>query len=280
MNHLSWLSRLMLAAFFIMATTANVMAQTLPVRVTTVGNIATVEVGTLGNPLAEVNITFDDATGLSAASLGVSAQLVSLSDPLLLARLPDPLYTQLDSALPLMITIEPPALGGLVFNRTARVEVHTHALVYTAGSSYRLLKAPLNGAFRDITDEIAPGSVRARGTTGGFSQFLVVADVRSSSTVIAEKIGSLRARIATLPATERTSFDSQLDAAEAAVASGAYADAIAALDSLRAHAAARAGNGLTETWRATRDGDNQAGDIMAGAATLKFSVAFLRDYGE
>ena len=280
MNHLSWLSRLMLAAFLLVATTANVMAQSLPVRVSTSGNTATVEVGTLGQPLAEMIITFDDASGLSAASLGVSAQLVSLTDPLLLARLPDPLYTQLDSALPLMITIEPPALGGLVFNRTARVEVHTHALVYTAGSSYRLLKAPLNGAFRDITDEIAPGSVRARGTTGGFSQFLVVADVRSSSTVIAQKIGGLRARIATLPTTERSSFDSQLNAAEAAVASGAYADAIAAVDSLRAHAAARAGSGLTQQWRATRDGDNQAGDIMAGAASLRFSIAFLRDYGE
>lgn len=280
MNRLSWLSRLMLAAVFLLATTANAAAQTVPVRVTTVGNVATVEIGVIGQPLAELIVTFDDASGLSAASLGVSAELVSLDDPLLLARLPDPLYTQLDSALPLMITIEPPALGGLAFNRTARVEVHTHALVYAAGSSYRLLKAPLSGAFRDITDEIAPGSVRARGTTGGFSQFLIVADVRSSSIVIAEKIDSLRARIATLPATERSSFDSQLDAAEAAVASGAYADAIAVIDSLRAHAAARAGNGLTEQWRATRDGDNQAGDLMAGAATLRFSVAFLRDYGE
>ena len=280
MNRLSWLSRLTLAALFLIANTSNAMAQILPVRVTAVGNIATVEVGTAESPLAEVSITFDDASGLSPAALGVSAELVSLDDPLLLARLPDPLHTQLDSALPLMITIEPPALGGLVFNRTARVEVHTHALVYAAGSSYRLLKAPLNGAFRDITDDVAPGSVRARGTTGGFSQFLVVADVRSSSTVIDEKTGWLRARIATLPATERTSFNAQLDAVEASVASGAYADAIAAVDSLRAHASARAGNGLTQTWRATRDGDNQAGDIMAGAATLRFSVAFLRDYGE
>lgn len=280
MNHLSWLSRLMLAALFLLATTATAAAQTVPVRVTTAGNVATVEIGVVGELLAEMTVTFDDASGLSAASLGVSAELVSLTDPLLLARLPDPLHTQLDSALPLMITIEPPALGGLVFDRTARIEVHTHALVYAAGSSYRLLKAPLSGTFVDITDEIAPGSVRARGTTGGFSQLLVVADVRASSTVIAGKIASLRARIATLPATERASFDSQLDAAEAAVASGAYADAIAAIDSLRAHAAARAGNGITEQWRATRDGDNQAGDIMAGAATLRFSVAFLRDYGE
>lgn len=282
MNRLSSLSRpmLMLAGLFLFATTVNVAAQTLPVRVITSGNIATVEVGTAGQPLAEMIVTFDDASGLSAASLGVSAQLVSLTDPLLLARLPDPVYTQIDSALPLMITIEPPAPGGLVFNRTARVEMHTHALVYTAGSSYRLLKAPLNGAFRDITDEVAPGSVRARGTTGGFSQFLVVADVRPSSTVIAEKFGWLRSRIAALPTGERSSFEAQLNAAEAAVGSGAYADAIAALDSLRAHASARAGKGLAAQWRATRDVDNQAGEIMAGAATLKFSIAFLRDYGE
>ena len=279
MNKWSWLHRLMLATV-VLGASMNAAAQSLPVRVATSGNTATIEVGVLSAPLAEVIITFDDASGLSAASLGVSAQLVSLDDPLLLARLPDPLHTQLDSALPLLVTIEPPALGGLAFNRTARVEVHTHALLYTAGSSYRLLKAPLNGAFRDITDEVAPGSVRARGTTGGFSQFLVVADVRGSSAVVANKVSWLRARFAALSSTERTPFDAQLDAAESAVAAGAYADAIAAVDSIRARAAGRAGNGLTQQWRATRDVTNQAGEIMAGAATLKFSIAFLRDYGE
>lgn len=279
MNKSSWVPRLLLALVLV-AAMANSGAQTLPVQVATSGNTATVQVGTPGQQLTEVIITFDDATGISAASLGVSAELVSLGDPLLAARLPDPLHTQIDAKLPLLITIEPPPLGGLVFNRTARVEVHTHALTYAAGSSYRLLKAPLNGAFRDITDEIAPGSVRARGTTGGFSQFLVLADVRPSSTVIAQKVSWLRARFAALPVTERAPFDAMLDSAETAVAAGAYADAIASVDSIRARAAGRAGNGLPQQWRATRDVTNHAGEIMAGAATLKFSIAFLRDYGE
>ena len=47
----------------------------------------------------------------------------------------------------------------------------------------------------------------------------------------------------------------------------------------RARAASRAGNQLTDTWLATRTGDNQAGDLIAGAATLRFSVGYLRDYG-
>jgi hypothetical protein len=266
----------MLAALLLWAGTAQ--AQVVPVSTTVSGNVATVQVGSLAQPLAEVTLTFDDASGLSASSLGVSARMVDLGDATLLARLPSNLL-QLDNAFPLLVTIEPPATGGLAFHRTVRVEVHTHALVYTPGSSYRLFKAPLNGAFRDITDEIAPGSVRARGTTGGFSQFLVLTDLRETDSVIATKTAWLRNRIDTLPAAEQQAFDALLDGFQSALASGAYADAIAALDAFRARAADRAGAVLADEWRATHDTDNQAGELMAGAATLKFSTAYLRDYG-
>lgn len=254
-------------------------AQPVPVQVQVSGNTATIDVGGIGQSLADITLTFDDADGLTPASLGVSAELVSLADPQLLARLPS-LDTSLDASLPLLVTIEPPALGGLAFERTVRVDLHTHALAYTVGSSYRLFKAPLHGSFRDITDEIAPGSVRARGTTGGFSQFLVLTDVRETGAVVQDKFDWLRTRIEAVPATERAPLLAQLDAAEDAVSAADYAAAVAALDAIRAHAAARAGNGLQDEWRATRDAQNEAGEIIAGAATLKFSVAYLRDFGQ
>lgn len=274
-NVTALLSLLVLAGFSRTAT-----AQAVPVAVDVAGNTATVQVGSPGQPLADLTLTFDDASGLTPASLGVSANLVNLNDPALLSRLPDLSLTPLDSALPLLITIEPPAMGGLAFRRTVRVEVHTHALNYTLGSSYRLLKAPLNGQFRDITDEIASGSVRARGTTGGFSQFLIATDLRETDVVVAGKLAWLRARVDALPAGEQPAFDAWLDAAEAGIASGDFASAITAIDGFHARAAARAGTALADLWRATRDADNQAGDLMAGAATLKFSVAYLRDYGQ
>lgn len=277
MSKLTSLPRwLVLAALLLCAGAAS--AQTVPVSTSVSGNVATVQVGTLTDPLADVTLTFDDATGLTPASLGVSARLVDITDVALLARLPGNLV-QFDSAFPLMITIEPPATGGLAFHRTVHVEVHTHALVYTQGSSYRLLKAPLGGKFRDITDDVAPGSVRARGTTGGFSQFLVLTDLRETDSVIDAKTAWLRDRIDSLPAAEQPAFDDLLDSCESAVARGAYADAMTALDAFRARAAERAGTALADEWRATRDADNQAGELMAGAATLKFSVAYLRDYG-
>ncbi|WP_052101021.1 DUF6689 family protein [Novilysobacter arseniciresistens] len=264
----------------LLALAAPAAAQSLPVTVNASGNTATATVGLPGQVLADLTITFDEASGLSASSLGVSARLVDLSDPTLLARLPDLSLVELDSALPLMITIEPPPLGGLAFHRTARVEVHTHLLDYAPATPYRLIKAPLGGAFRDITSDVSPGSVRARGTTGGFSQFLVVADLRETGSVIDTKFHRLRGLVDGLPVTEQPAFRSRLDAAEAAVRHGDYPAAMAALDAIRAHAAARAGTGIEDEWRAAGGSRNDAGEIIAGAETLQFSIAFLRDYGQ
>ncbi|HVR82616.1 MAG TPA: DUF6689 family protein [Luteimonas sp.] len=255
-------------------------AQSLPVTVKAAGNVAIAQIGNPAKPLAELTLTFDDASNLSPASLGLSARLVNINDPALLSRLPDLQLTRLDSALPLLITIEPPATGGLRFRRTGRFELHTYALSYSIGSNYRVLKAPVGGKFRDTTEEIAQGSVRARSRYGGFSQFLVVTDLRKTGVVVAEKIAALRARVATLPASEQPPFSAQLDAIETAVANHDYAKAIAGVDLVSARALARAGKGITDEWRATRDADNQAGELLAGAATLKFSIAYLRDYGQ
>lgn len=255
-------------------------AQTLPVAVAVSGNVATVRVDLPTQPqFAEVTLTFDDASGLSAASLGVSAQLVNVSDPALLARLPDGSVDRLQAAFPLMLTIEPPAQGGLSFRRTVHVEAHTHALSYVAGSPLRLFKAPIGGSFRDITDEIAPGSIRARGTTGGFSQFLVLADLRATSDVVAAKFARLQSLVAQVPLTERGPLQMDADSAQAAYAQGRYADALNALDQLRERVQDRAGLAIADQWRATRDADNTAGELLASANTLDFSIGYQRDYG-
>ena len=252
----------------------------LPVSVHVVGNVATAQIGSPANPIAELTLSFDDASGLTPASLGIRASTIDITDANLLSRLPDARLVRLDSALPLLVTIEPPANGGLSFRRSGRFELHTHALAYSLGSNFRVFKAPLGGQFRDTTEEIAQGSVRARSRYGGFSQFLIAADLRETGVVVAGKIASLRARIASLPAAEQPAFNAQVDTVESAVARQDYATALAAIDLISDRAQSRAGNGLLDEWRATRDADNQAGELLAGAATLKFSVTYLRDYGQ
>lgn len=251
----------------------------LPVSVSVAGNVAVAEIGPATAPIAEVTLTFDDASNLTAASLGLSARLVDLNDPQLLSRLPDPNLIRLDSGLPLLVTIQPPLAGGLNFRRTGRYELHTHLLPYAVGSNYRVFKAPVGGAFRDTTEEIAQGSVRARSRYGGFSQFLVAVDLRETSTVIDIKMAWMRNRVATLPASEQSVFSSQLDIVQSALASGDYATALTAVDAISSRAQADAGTALLDTWRAG-GADNQAGDLISGASTLKFSIAYLRDFGQ
>lgn len=265
------------ALVLLLAAAPLALAQSLPVRVSVTGNTATIEIGTAGAPIADMTLEFEEASGLSATNLGVSAELVPATDPVLLARLPGTLTT-IDGSFPLLITVEPPA-GGLSFERLVKAEVHTHALVYTYGTSYRLFKAPLGGAFRDITTQVAQGSVRARGTTGGFSQFLVLADVRRTGAVIGEKLDRLEQRIAMLPSSEAAPLESHRLAAETAVADGRYDDALAHLDALATRVRARAGSGIPQVWTAGGGSNNHAGELLAGVGTARFSIAYLRNFG-
>ena len=253
-------------------------AGSVPVQVTVSTNSANVRIGGTLAPMADLSIRFDDATGITAANLGIKAQTVSLSDPALLARLPSSL-TSIPGALPLMITVEPPLSGSLVQKRVTHVELHTHALAYVAGSPLRLFKAQVGGPFRDITGSIQPGSVRTRGTTPGWSQFIVLVDLRPSSTVIAEKFAYLRSELDLLSPTEALPLRNYLNNAEAAVADGRFDDAAVAIDSFSARVSARAGTYIPDTWRSARDLHNSAGELLAGANTLLFSIGFLRDYG-
>ena len=252
---------------------------TLPVAVDIAGNIATVRIGNPAAPLADLTLDFDDATGLTPAALGIGAQLVPLTDPTLLARFPAGSLTAIPSALPLMITVEPPRLGGLVQRRLVHVELHTHALPYTTASPLRLFKAQLGGSFRDITESVRPGSVRTRGTTPGWSQFVVVADLRPTQQVVAEKFAALSATLDAVAPAEAAPLRTELDACQQAVDDGRFEDASVALDSFVARVSERAGSAIPDTWRATRDTRNLAGELLSGASTLGFSIGVLRDVG-
>jgi len=250
----------------------------LAVQVTVATNSAEVRIGGSTAPLADLSIRFDDATGVTAANLGIKAETISISNPALLARLPSSL-TSIPGALPVLITVEPPVSGTLVQKRVTHVELHTHQLAYVSASPLRLFKAQIGGPFRDITESIQPGSVRTRGTTPGWSQFLVIVDLRPSSVVIAEKIAYLRNELNLLPLSEATPLRSYLDTAEAAIAAGQFDDAAVAIDGFVARVAARSGTYIPDTWRSARDLHNSAGELLSGANTLMFSVGFLRDYG-
>jgi hypothetical protein len=270
--------RILAIALLVLLPATSAHAGSLPVQVSVGTNSAAVRIGTATAPLADLNLQFDSATGLTVANLGIKAETINVGDPALLARLPSSL-TSIPGALPLLVTIEPPVSGTLSQRRVTHVELHTHALPYVAGSPLRLFKAQLGGPFRDITESVQPGSVRTRGTTPGWSQFLVLVDVRPTGSVITEKFAYLQAQLNLLSPTEKAPLQVHLNNAQSAVAAGDYAGAAVALDSFRARVAQRSGTYIPDVWRSARDVHNSAGELLAAANTLDFSIGFLRDFG-
>ncbi|HET9767882.1 MAG TPA: DUF6689 family protein [Thermoanaerobaculia bacterium] len=252
-------------------------AQLLPAgpKVTIDGNRATVTLAA-GGVSVDLAITFEQVVGLNAANLGISARVLSPAE--LAGRLPDGALTSLPAGFPLMVTVEPPSSGGLSFSGVAAIEVHTHDLSFTADSPLRLFKAPIGGAFADVTESMGMGSYRARGSSGGFSQFLILADLRSDSAVVEQKLDQLDAAFTrgagAMPPAVRNVLQGSLGSIRSAWDGGDVRGAIAAAEDFAAavKAAADAGS-VPNVWRSARDLDNVAGNLRAAAATLRFSLA-------
>jgi len=263
------------------------------------GNVATAQIlledGGGNYYQADATITFDSPVNLTRESLNLTAEVVDPEDPGLTVRLPLNLLgapVRVDPAFPVMITVEPPATphlftssfdgpedgtGVLSFTNTYEIEIHTHELVCTPDSQYRLFKAPLGGNFDDVTSELAMGSVRMRGRGGAFSQFLPVIDPRAAFGVATGKILVLNLRIvvAALSDLLRGDLLALLGKVNALLILDVGA-AIVALDELISTISADAGTEIANVWNALHSVINDAGEMLSLAETLRFSLVQLQ----
>jgi hypothetical protein len=259
------------------------------VVVTTSGNTAIANISlTSGRQTysADVTIAFTGAQNLNPTELNLSAQLVNPRDPGLLSRLPactNPLLgcVTIDPNFPMLITVEPLSLraGNLSFLNAYTFEVHTSNLAYVPYSQYRLDKAPITGAFDDVSTAIESGSVRARGSGGTFSQFLVVADTRPSLAVEILKEANLQSGIlsASLSDTVQNDLLNLLGNVHSAVGLGDYTAAILSLDGMISEIQTHAGTDIANVWSSNHLLTNDAGDMLSLAQTLRFTLVLLQN---
>lgn len=233
----------------------------------------------LGGVSADLTVRFEQVVGLSLENLGISVELVDPLDTDLLGRLPDGgTLISVPSGFPVLVRIDPPVDGGLAFEGVVEIELYTQNLQYTAGSPFRLFTAPTaSGIFHDITEHISGGSYRTRSGGAHFSDFMILADTRTTDQVVDEKFN----RLDDLLIDFQTDIDPALFSQLAGLADDAYvawtADdpgaAIEHMDDFRqvARSAAQTGQ-LPNVWRSARDLTNIDGELRATARTLRFSL--------
>ncbi len=241
------------------------------ISVSITGTSVSISISLLGLG-ADVTLGFEEVTGLSLANLGISARLANIFDPGLWNRLPQGTLP----VLPLIVRIEPPASGGLTFTGVAGIEIHTHNLIYLPQTPLRFFAAPLGGPFTDITQAMGSGSYRARGTRGGFSEFMILVDLRSVNTVIDSKLDRLDYLLEHYEGSISGPVYDDLAARAAAIRddfeSGATADAIEGVEDFLAEVEAHSGTDIPNVWRAARDVTNVAGYLRETGETLLFSL--------
>ncbi len=241
------------------------------------GNTFSAGIELPGGIEADLKISFEQVVGLTASNLGASAELVDPLDPDLLARLPEPNLVSLAGGFPVKVSIEPPASGALSFSGIASIEIHTHNLTYGVDCPFRLFAAEAGAPFRDITAAMSMGSYRTHGTKGGFSEFLIVADLRPLAAVIDGKFQRVQAVLDThgwrIEAEVLAQLQEQLDLAAAAwYGAGNPVAAIREIEQFAAMAECAGDESVPSVWRASGDLVNVAGQLRAAAGTLRFSL--------
>jgi hypothetical protein len=251
-----------------------------PLSIDIQGNKVEAVIHLPGGISADITLQFENTVGLTKDSLGLSAELVDVTSLSFLDRLPDVTNIVPALAFPMMITIEPKADSGFSFSGLATVDIHTHNLEYTAGTPLRFFKAPLNGEFKDITVTTGSGSYRARGVSGGFSQFIIAADLRAPLVVVNNKFNDLQTALNDFAAQIDSDVYTQLlqDLADInqLILLQEYNAASNKLNAFKRSVNDNRGNNIPDVWRSSRDIRNVAGELIAYANTLRFSLRLVK----
>ncbi len=241
------------------------------------GNKLEATISIAGGYEAALTIEFENAVGLTPDSLGLSAELISVTNTSLINRLPEPSLMGIAGGFPVLLAIDPPASGGFSFEGMASVELYTHNLNFDPAVPLRLFSAPEGGKFRDITEMVTGGSHRTRGSKGDWSEFVIALDGRSTGSVIQTKFDYVNSLLTThqgdMSLTLHATLQGLLTDAESAFDNGNHAQAIDYVEQFSQAVRDAADNGgIPNVWRSARDVDNVGGVLRAGASTLRFSL--------
>jgi hypothetical protein len=141
-----------------------------------------------------------------------------------------------------------------------------------------MVKAPIGGQFHYVTGAVTAGSVRVRGRTGGFSEFIMISDAQPNySTDCRDEYTNLDTRLRSAPMspTARRALETDLAVSRAAYEASNFAEAIARLSAFDAHCVEYGGDALPNRWRSARDLDNVEGDLVGHTDNLRFMMGRL-----
>lgn len=226
----------------------------------------------------ELHVRFEEAIGVSAENFELDFQIVSPLNLSVMNRLSSSLLG-LPTDFPVLISIKPKSDRGFSFSGVAEIEVYTKNLQYIPGSPLRLFHSSEGSQFRDITVTTGAGSYRARGQMGTFSDFLIVTDLRTPSTVVNTKVSDLRSYLQSqsnrIDAMTYSLLDGLLATVQQQASAGNFSSALVTVNELVTALEMVDNSVMPNIWRSSKDLENVHGKLLSQARSLRYSLRII-----
>ena len=255
------------------------LAQTVsPTTVTVNGNTLQAKLHVTSQIEVDLTVEFENSIGLSEDNIDITATLVSVNSATVTNRLTSVDISAIPS-FPVIISISPKPSAGFGFEGLASVEIYTKAVDYNVAMPARLFRSHANGDFEDITSMVSAGSIRARGNTGSFSDFMILLDERSDADMLDDTFSQL-SQLASqhsglLSLTLSASLQTGLDTLQSALLVNDYTAALAATESLITLIDSATTDQISNVWRSSNDLVNMQGELLTRLKTLRYSLRVL-----
>jgi hypothetical protein len=268
--------RQIIGLLFITGVCNLAVAQTVtPTNVTITENKLQAKLNVTNLIAIDLVVEFENSIGLSANNIEISATLVSPNDASVLDRLTSN-DISLISTFPVVVSISPKANSGFGFEGLASVEIYTKAVDYNAAMPARLFRSHANGDFEDITTMVSAGSIRARGSTGSFSDFVIVLDQRSHALKINDTFTQLSQLVSQhsdlVSPVLATALQASLYNLQSALLIDDYVAALAVVDELITLVENASNEQISTVWRSSNDLVNMQGELLTRLKTLRYSL--------
>lgn len=225
----------------------------------------------------DFSISFEHAVGLNETNFKVTAQRVSPFDSSITSRLPDSMHTALHDGFPVLITVTARPDRGFAFTGEAQLELYTQSIDFA--DNLRLFRSHNQGQFEDITTLTAAGSLRAGGSTGQFSDFLILVDNRDPQAQVTAKARELSSYLYSFVDSLGDDVGAELRAlsrnAEAHVYEGRFNAAAAIVNNFIRVLERTSGESIPDVWRSSDDIENVKGELLTRARNLRFTLSQL-----
>jgi hypothetical protein len=252
------------------------IAQTVsPSSVSINGNVLKAKLQVTSLIEVDLVVEFEKSIGLSANNIDISASLVDVNSSSVTNRINVDDIKVIPS-FPVVISITPKVNSGFGFEGLASVEIYTKSIDYNVAMPARLFRSHDNGNFEDITSMVSAGSIRARGNTGSFSDFMILLDERSNVDMIEDTFSQLNQLfnqhsdkvLQILGMSIQTSIISL----QQALLMSDFATALELTESLISLTESATGDQMSNVWRSSNDLINMQGELLTRLKTLRFSL--------